>query len=73
MDYEDALDKIEELIELIDENIDSVGPGQEFFENVRDSLVNVEATITKNENCTERQAGALRNWEAGLEKWIHDD
>jgi len=74
MDSETAIEKIEELCDLIDENIVEIAEkGVAFFEDVREKLVDVSSTIENSHRCTLGQEKAIGNWEAGLRRWIHDD
>jgi hypothetical protein len=68
-----ASEKIGELCDLIDETLDlGILPqaGESFFEDVRESLVDVDSTIRAAGRATGNQQRALENWESGLQKWL---
>jgi hypothetical protein len=74
MNEDEALDFIAVMIVYIDEHIDDVrGAGPSYFEDIREKAISVGDSIEEYNNCTANQARALKNWQAGLEKWVHDD
>lgn len=76
MDVDDALELCEDIITMIDEDLDLIEKQeqsdrcQEFCESVREQVTGISETIEDRGRVTDRQASALENWKAGLEKWI---
>lgn len=76
MTLNEASEKCEELIELIDDNIDEISErGIKFYEGVRETLMSMDKQFTKMANdgkhdVSDRQATALENMERGLRAWI---
>jgi len=72
MDKDDALELIDEIITLIDEEVPERAwdRAASFFEDVREKVVDMSQTIHNTGRCTERQAKALEGWKAGISKWL---
>jgi hypothetical protein len=73
MTPEEAIELAEEIVTLIDEDVpgSAMDKAGDFFEDVREKVVEVQATIEERDHVTTAQANALENWKAGVEKWIH--
>lgn len=73
MTVDEAKELIEEIDRMIEDDLSEAAwdKGGAFFEDIRESMANVEATIIVNDHVTDNQESALQNWKAGIEKWIH--
>lgn len=66
-DWEDALDLIDETIELIE---DLPSAADEFAESVEEKLNGIDESITATSHVTEKQFEAIRNMHGGVKKWL---
>lgn len=74
MSVKSASEQCDRIVETIDELDDgTLDMAAEFFEDVRDKVVDVQETICKFDRVTDKQQKALNNWEKGVNKWVHDD
>ena len=63
--------RIEEAVEKIDENMQSVGEeGQAYFESVREKLVGIDETISRTLRVSANQLNAVNNMIGGVERWL---
>lgn len=71
----EGIEFCEEIVELIDDEIPDYAwkKAPEFFEDVRDKVVDVQETIERTGQVSEGQERALNNWKDGVSRWIHDD
>ena len=71
MDFQDASEKIDEIVETIDDNIDDIpDAGVDYFENTKEFLTSVQQTIANTLRVTTKQRDAILNCESGIQKWI---
>ena len=67
MDWEEACEQCERIIEKCDE---MPSRAEDFTESVREKVQGIWGTIEVSEEVTENQQNALDNMEAGLDKWL---
>lgn len=76
MDIQDAIEKCDDIVATIDENISDIGDnGVEFYEDVRINVVDMQESLVAMESrgwphATDNQVRALNNWESGIDAWI---
>ncbi len=68
----EASQQCDTIVELIDEEVseEAFDKAGEFFEDVREKVIEVQETIQTAGSVSEGQQTALDNWEAGVRKWI---
>ena len=74
IDYKDALEQCETILELIEYDIPSKAreDSPDFFEPIEERVTSMAEWITSNERITPKMAKALDNMEAGVRKWIRE-
>lgn len=72
---DEGVELCEEIVALIDDEIPDYAwnKAPEFFEDVRDGVMEVQGTIERTGRVSEGQEKALNNWKDGVSRWIHDD
>ena len=68
----EASQQCDTIAELIDDDVPeaALDKAPEFFEDVREKVIEVQETIQESGTVTEAQQTALDNWEAGVRRWI---
>ena len=74
MDWEDAAEQCDLIVDLIDNEVPdwALDKCAEFFESVREKAVDIGESIAKRKSVTPRQAKALDNMESGVRRWMGD-
>ena len=72
-DWEEFVESGEELIRVIDEDLseDATDRAGTFFEDVKEKVTSMLATIRKTQSITDKQKSALSSWDTSVRKWIH--
>lgn len=72
MDVKNALELVDEIVNIIDEEIPEKAwdRAASFFEDIREKVIDVGQTIRTNDKVSERQMRALEGWKAGVSKWL---
>ena len=68
MDYKEAIELIDGLLDDLDEIPES---GEDFAESVRDKITSMREWIEDKERVTEKMETALMNMQGGINKWLH--
>ena len=73
MTFLQASQQCDTIVGLIDDDVPESAwdTAAEFFESVRDGVVDMQETIDDTGFVTTKQQKALDNWEAGVRKWIN--
>lgn len=73
MDFQEASQKIDDVVELIDDNIHDINDaGVDYFESTKKFLISVQETIDRTARLTIKQRDAILNCERGVKKWIEN-
>ena len=74
MSVKSASEQCDRIVETIDElDEETRDKSAEFFESIREHVVEVQETICESDRVSDKQQQALDNWEKGVNKWVHDD
>jgi len=67
-----AIQQCDRIVEMIDDDVpdEAKDRASDFFEDVREKVIEVQDTVTSSGHVTSKQQRALDNWEAGVAKWI---
>ena len=73
VDYEDALELADEIIEMIEDDLpeDAYSKSPGFFESVLKNTKDIRERIECAEDVTPGEAEALENMHSGVKRWFH--
>lgn len=72
VDYEDVLELIDDLRELLDDAEERSPGGAGFFADVREKADSMRYWIETNKVATRKQADAVNNWTEAVREWIRE-
>jgi hypothetical protein len=72
-DWKDASEQCDRIADTIGELEDegTVDKAPDFFESVKEKVTDIQETIDKRQQVTEKQQKALDNMEDAVNKWVH--
>ncbi len=72
VDYEDALELADEIIEMIEDDLpgDAYVKAGDFFDSVLEKTKDIRETVECAEDVTLAQTEALENMHAGVKRWM---